>query len=392
MFRIAGPTLAYWLHRYGFAVTVVERSNGVRIGGYPIDVRGAAIDVVERMGLLPSLRTAHIPMSRITFVDRSGAAIAVAQPDAVTGSVAGRHLEVPRGVLTQLLHVSTRAERIRYIFGDMIDRLEDEGDAVDVRFRSGRRERFDVVVGADGLHSATRAMTFGPEARFDRYLGWRFNLFSLPNDTGYSYEGIILTEPARMAGLYATDANDPIHAFLVFADREAAQIAPDDFESQRRRTAEKFARDGWEVPRLLEAMQLSDDLFFDTVSQVQMPAWSKGRIGLVGDAAYAPSFLSGQGTSLALVGAYILAGELAIGRNPADALAAYERRLRPYVEANQALATAGGSLLLPQTQEELDRRNRLLAAGDFSSRGGGRAHVHRQAHEMISLPDYEALL
>jgi 2-polyprenyl-6-methoxyphenol hydroxylase-like FAD-dependent oxidoreductase len=156
------------------------------------------------------------------------------------------------------------------------------------------------------------------------------------------------------------------------------------------RTAAVFADGGWEIPRLLEAMRHADDLFFDTVSQIRMPCWSKGRVGLAGDAAFAPSFLSGQGTSLALVGAYVLAGELAAHDNPADALAAYERTVRPFAEANQALATKeGGSFFLPRTQEQLDARNRVLA----SLAGGGPAKMPggnaRDVHNALRLPDYE---
>ena len=139
---------------------------------------------------------------------------------------------------------------------------------------------------------------------------------------------------------------------------------------QRKRTAEVFANDGWEVPRLVEAMQKANDLFFDTVSQIRMPRWSSGRVALVGDAAYAPSFLSGQGTSLALVGAYVLAGELASQPDAEAAFAAHERALRPYVKANQALATDGEPILLPRTREELEHRNRRLAAGHFAPGGG----------------------
>jgi 2-polyprenyl-6-methoxyphenol hydroxylase-like FAD-dependent oxidoreductase len=385
---IAGPALAYWLDRYGFDVTVVERADAIRSGGYPIDVRGTAIDVVERMGLLPQLQAAHIDTRRLTFVDASGAPIGVVRHEVLSGDVCGRDVELPRGARTALLYELTRDRAIRYRFNDSIDALEDDGTGVDVRFKSGAQGRFDIVVGADGHHSNTRALVFGPEAPFSRYLGYCFNLFSSPNDGGLAHEAVIYAEPGRMAGVYAVGNSDTLHAFLTFAADEPPFHSQPDADKQRRRTAEVFADGGWEVPRLVEAMQRSDDLFFDTVGQIHMPCWSSGRVVLVGDAAHAPSFLSGQGTSLALVGAYVLAGELATHADPAGAFASYERITRPFAEANQALASSGRSILLPRSQEELDRRNRALVTGEFSAGRGEYAAKRRQVYNSLKLPDY----
>jgi 2-polyprenyl-6-methoxyphenol hydroxylase-like FAD-dependent oxidoreductase len=389
---IAGPTLAYWLHRYGFDVTVVERADAVRSGGYPIDVRGTAIEVVERMGLLSQLQAAHIDTRKLTFADATGAPIAVLSPEALSGGVSGRDIELPRGALTSLLYEQTRNGAIRYRFSDSIDALEDDGVGVGIRFKNGERDRFDFVVGADGLHSNTRALVFGPEQPFNRYLGRCFNLFSLPNYGDLSHEAIIYSEPGRTAGVYAAGKSDTLHAFLIFAADEAPFLSRPDIDKQRKRTSEIFAGSGWEVPRLVEAMQRADDLYFDTVSQIYMPRWSSGRVVLVGDAAYAPSFLSGQGTSLALVGAFVLAGELADHSNPADAFASYEQMVRPFIEANQALASSGGSILLPRSQEELDRRNQALAAGEFSADSGEHAAKRKRIHNSLNLPNYDHLL
>ena len=318
---IAGPTLAYWLDRYGFDVSVVERAGTVRSGGYPIDIRGTAIDVVERMGLLAQLQAAHIDARKLTFLDADGAPIGIIQPEALTGGVSGRDIELPRGTLASLLYGLTRHGVIRYRFNDLIAALEDDGAGVNVRFKSGAEGRFDIVVGADGLHSNTRDLVFGPEAPFNHYLGYCFNLFSMPNDAGLAHEGVIWAEPGRMAGVYAVGHSDTLHAFLTFAAQEPPFQGHPDVGQQRQRTAEVFAGAGWQVPRLVEAMQRADDLFFDTVSQIRMPRWSSGRVVLVGDAAHAPSFLSGQGSSLALVGAYVLAGELSKHAEPAEAFA-----------------------------------------------------------------------
>jgi len=385
---IAGPALAYWLDRYGFDVTVVERADAIRSGGYPIDVRGTAIDVVEQMGMLAQLQAAHIDSRKLTFVDAEGAPIGIIRPEALTGGVAGRDIELPRGTLTALLYGLTRDGAVRYRFNESIDALEDDGAAVDVRFKSGAQGRFDIVVGADGLHSNTRALVFGPEQTFNRYLGRCFNLFSLPNYAGLSHEGITYAEPGRMAGVYAVGDGDTLHGFLTFAADEPPFLSHPNADEQRRRTAELFAGDGWEVPRLIEAMQHSDDLYFDTVSQIHMPHWSSGRVVLVGDAAYAPSFLSGQGSSLALVGAYVLAGELATHTDPGEAFASYERITRPFMEANQALAGSGGSFLLPRTPEELAARNRALVALESSGEGDLHSEQSRRVHSALRLPDY----
>jgi 2-polyprenyl-6-methoxyphenol hydroxylase-like FAD-dependent oxidoreductase len=389
---IAGPTLAFWLDRYGFDVTVVERASAVRSGGYPIDIRGTATGVIERMGLLPQINAAHIASRALTFVDAEGKAIGTIPIYDLTANQAA-DVELPRGELTTLLYGLTKTSRVRYRFEDWIEALEDDGAGVEVGFRGGERQRYDVVIGADGLHSNTRRLAFGPEAPFSRYLGAAFNLFSVPNDLGLSHDSVVYAEPGRAAGLFAVRDSPDLFAFLIFATETPPFGTHFDKADQIQRTAAVFADGGWEVPRLLDGLRKADDLFFDTVSQIRMPSWSKGRIALVGDAAFAPSFRSGQGTSLALVGAYVLAGELATHDNPADAFAAYERITRPYVEANQALAIKGnGDLLLPRTQSELEARNRMLATfktGRSADDLGGSA---RAAHNALALPDFGRFL
>jgi 2-polyprenyl-6-methoxyphenol hydroxylase-like FAD-dependent oxidoreductase len=391
---IAGPALAYWLSCYGLNVTIVEHSDAVRSGGYPIDLRGTAIDVVERMELLPKLQAAHIDTRKLTFVDADGAPIAAVSPEGLSGGVSGRDIELPRGALSALLYEKAQSAAIHYRFKDSIDALEDDGNKVDVQFKSGEQARFDIVVGADGLHSNTRRLVFGPEEPFNRYLGRCFNIFSLPKPKSVtlSHEGIVYAEPGRAAGVYAVGDSETLYAFLIFAAERPPFLSRPDPEEQRKRTADVFAGSGWKVPRLVEAMQHAEDLYFDTVSQIYMPRWSSGRVVLVGDAAYAPSFLSGQGTSLALVGAYVLAGELAAQADPADAFASYEQILRPFVEANQALAYSGGSVLLPRTQEELDLRNASLTAGDFSTDSGDHTAKRREIHSLLKLPDYSQFI
>jgi 2-polyprenyl-6-methoxyphenol hydroxylase-like FAD-dependent oxidoreductase len=389
---IAGPMLAYWLYRYGFDVTVVERAAAVRGGGYPIDVRGTAVDAVERMGLLPKLQAAHIDAQKVTFLGANGQPIASIAPEALTGGEMGRDIELPRGALTSLLFDLTQREQIRYRFSDSIAALEERDGGVDVRFKSEAADRFDIVVGADGLHSNTRRLVFGAEEPFTRYLGWCFCGFTISNYLGLSHEAVIYTTPGRAAILYAVRDSDTLHAFLQFAFPQLSSLEGRDSEAQRRLTVQMLRGEEWEVPRMIEALLKSDDFFFDSVSQIHMPVWSSRRVALVGDAAHAPSFLSGQGSSLALVGAYVLAGELASHGDPVEAFASYERICRPFVEANQALASTGGSILLPTSQEQLELRNRALAAGQFSADDGDHAAKRREIHSSLDLPNYNGIL
>lgn len=185
----------------------------------------------------------------------------------------------------------------------------------------------------------------------------------MPNDLGLSQEAVVYAEPGRIAGVFAVRGHPDLFAFLVFASDAPPFGAHADKAKEIERTAALFAQGGWQVPRMVEAMRKADDLWFDTVSQIRMPRWSKGRVALVGDAACAPSFRAGQGSSMAMVGAYVLAGELATHGAPSDAFAAYERIARPYMEANQALAMKDtANIIFPRTQQDLDARNQMLAS------------------------------
>ncbi|MET9557795.1 FAD-dependent monooxygenase [Streptomyces sp. NPDC006645] len=388
---IAGPALAYWLDRYGFEVTVVEKAAAVRGGGYAIDIRGTARDVVDRMGLLPRLREAHVNTRRITFLDAAAETVGALEPEQITGGEAGLDLEVRRGDLADALYTPLR-DRVEFLFNDSIATLDDDGHAVHVVFDSGTRRTFDLVVGADGLHSNTRRLVFGPEEPFHRYLGYVFAGFTLPNDFGLAHEGVIWNEPGRSAVLYAHEPSDSLHGFLTFSRATPPFEAFRDPAAQRDLVAARFPEQVWHVPRLVEAMREADDLFFDIVSQIHMDRWSHGRVALAGDAAHATSFLSGQGSSVSLVGAYVLAGELASHADHTAAFAAYEHRMRPFAERNQALATGGSHVVTPATREELDARNAVLSAPDTAGKamvttGAEEGHA---AHSALVLPDYEA--
>ncbi|MFI7405448.1 FAD-dependent monooxygenase [Streptomyces sp. NPDC049541] len=378
---IAGPALAFWLNRYGFAVTVVEKAGTLRDGGYPIDVRGTALEVVRRMGILPRLRDAHIDLRRLTFLDRDGSEVASLNPHTVTGGVTGRDLEVRRGDLTDALYTAVRDD-VEFLFNDSIETLDQSGRGVDVTFRGGSRRTFDMVFGADGLHSRTREFLFGPEDQFHRYLGYCFAVFTMRNTFGLFRETVMWNAPGRAAALYAVGDDEDVHAFLNFAHPEPPFDAFRNPEAQRDLVAAVFTDAGWEVPGMLAAMRDTDDLFFDTVGQIRMPRWSSGRVALVGDAAYAPSFLTGQGTSLALVGAYMLAGSLA-DRDHAAGFAAYEHNTREFVTVNQDQVGKGDATLFPTTARALEQRNAMLRNLSTLPSAEG-----RPAHSALTLPAF----
>ncbi|ASF07201.1 putative oxidoreductase [Nocardia brasiliensis NBRC 14402] len=378
---IAGLVVAFWLHRYGFAVTVVEKSAAVRSGGYPIDVRGTAVEVARRMGILPQLQRAHIESRRLTFRNADGTTAAVVHPQAVVGGVGGRDLEVSRGDLSKAMYAKVRDD-VEFVFDDSVATLTEQGHGVDVTFCSGVQRSFDLVLGADGLHSRIRELVFGPAEQYHRYLGYCFAIFTMPNTFGLSHEAVIWNTPGRGAALYAVEDSNELHAFLNFAHPIPPSAVLRDPAAQSELVAATFANDGWEVPAMVAALRDAPDAFFDTVSQVRMPWWTRGRYALLGDAAHAPSFLTGQGSSLALVGAYMLAHSLAAHHDHTAAFAAYERGLRGFVEQNQALVGAGDAALFPTTAEALAKRNtRLRGLSTLPPQ------TARSAHTALTLPE-----
>ncbi|SDS50230.1 FAD-dependent monooxygenase [Bradyrhizobium canariense] len=391
---IAGPALAFWLTRYGINTTVVEKSSSLRGGGYPIDIRGTALDAVERMGLYPQMRAAHVDSQSIAFVDEHGAVIAKIDPEAITGGVRGTDVEIRRGDIATILYAATK-DKADYKFNDSIASLDEHADRVDVTFVSGDIGTYDIVIGADGLHSNTRSLIFGHESQFEKYIGFCFAGFTVPNTFGLDRGALAYTLPGKNAVVYATNDGGQVYAFLVFRYPTSPFRKSVAEEDKRKLTASMFEGvDGWIVPQLVEDMRKAEDLFFDAVSQIHMPTWSRRRIVLAGDATHATSFLSGQGSSIALVGAYILAGEIATKPDYSSAFEAYEKLMRPFAEMNQALVETGKSIMIPDTQQELEARNEMLRKmaeepiGKIFRKDDARQVHRRQVHSALTLPDY----
>ncbi|MCJ1687954.1 FAD-dependent monooxygenase [Rathayibacter sp. VKM Ac-2927] len=340
---IAGPALAFWLHRYGVESTIVERAPALRLGGQNVDVRGAGREVARRMGLEDDIRAATTGEVGTRFVGRGGRTLAEFPAGTSDSGGATAELEILRGDLARLL-VDRTVEHTEYRYGDRITGLDDDGDAigragVTVSFEHAPDERFDLVVAADGIGSSTRRLVFGTEPEI-RSLGLETSYATIPRTAAdddwwrwYSAAG----------GRSITLRPDP-HGTLRVALSQVIDRRLDRASTERRSIDEQrahlrtvFGDAGWEARRVLRGLDEADDLYYEQIGQVHAPRWSSGRVALVGDAAYCASPVSGMGTSLSLAGAYVLAGELAAHVDPRDGFAGYERIMRPYVTQAQAL-------------------------------------------------------
>ena len=333
---IAGPALAHWLGRRGAEVTVVEQSPGLRPGGQAVDARGVAKEVIRRMGLDAEVRAACTDTAGAYTVDADGKVLETFRADDNGGDGYISEVEILRGDLSQVLYDDTR-DGVEYVFGDRIAELTQDADGADVTFDSGERRRFELVIGADGLHSALRAMVFGPREQFVHHLGLVLAFYSVPNEFGLDRWLIDHQEAGRSAGLRPVHEATRAIAMFSFPSTDF-DIDYRDVEAQKRLLREKMAGFGWLTPGILAHLDDTPDFYLDQVAQVVMDRWHIGRVGLLGDAAFSASPMSGAGTGLALVGAYMLAGELAAADwDPEAGFAGYEARMRSYVEDNQEI-------------------------------------------------------
>ncbi|PZG55342.1 hypothetical protein C1I98_03575 [Spongiactinospora gelatinilytica] len=349
---VGGPALAFFLRRHGFTVTVVERAPAPRPGGQAIDVRGAALTVAERLGVLAELRGLRTHMKGTSMLDGDGNELWRSTEVALSsGRLGGDDIEVLREDLTGLLHERARQD-VEYVFGDSITSLTQDEHGVRVTFERSAPRAFDLVVGADGLHSNVRGLAFGPEREYVRHFGTYLSIFSTDNYLGLADWQTWFNDGPAGGAVYPVRGNTELRVNLGFQSEEPIEYDHRDVQAQKRLIADHCAHVRWEVPRLLKAMWAAPDFYFDSMAQVHMDHWSAGRVTLLGDAGYCPSPLSGQGTSLALVGAYVLAAELSTAPNHEAAFAAYEARMRPFVTLNQALIEQNREAMEHEPTEE----------------------------------------
>ncbi|MEU6583876.1 FAD-dependent monooxygenase [Nocardia sp. NPDC046763] len=355
---IAGNAVALELLRGGMAVTVVERAPVPRPGGQAVDLRGPSRKVAERMGLMPGIRRRQLDERGMVFVDEAGRQRSRMPAEMFGGQGFVADIEIARGELNQVLldeiaGLPAESGALDYRYGEWVEALEQDGDGVKVRFASGAADEFDVVIGADGLHSALRERVFGPEERHCEYLGAYIAFFTVPTPPGTGLETGwvgVLPVPGSMVALRPDP--DPATSMAIFSTRVPADPAlRGNITVQQNLIRERLTGHGWVIPAILDAMPAAPDFYFDEVTRVRMPRWSQDRVVLLGDAAYCGSPMTGMGTALALIGAYLLAGELL--STPADferAFDRYEQILRPLVTEVQKGTETSVRLRHPETR------------------------------------------
>jgi 2-polyprenyl-6-methoxyphenol hydroxylase-like FAD-dependent oxidoreductase len=344
---IAGPALAYWLDRHGHTVTVVEKAPALRAGGQSVDFKGAVHrTVLDRMGILDEVRRRQTGGTDLTVIDAKGRRRAV-----IPGEFTGGEIEIRRGDLSQILYERT-AGRCEYVFGDSITSLTDTANGVHVTFERAAPRTFDLVVGADGVHSNVRRLAFGPEEDYVSFLGHYYALAEI----GVDGEPVMYNEPGRMASIGGPKAP----AFFVFASEP---LAYDRFDTERQKELLRAAYEGggWRIPELMATLARPGEFYLDSISRVDVDRYATGRVVLLGDAAYGNT-LGGFGTGLAIVGAYVLAGELlAAGGDHRVAFRRYEEQFRGY--AGITRKGNAGPFLAPPSRLRIAMRNQMFRSG-----------------------------
>ena len=381
---IAGPALAYWLKAADFEPTIVERAPALRHGGYVIDFWGLGYDLAERMGLLGEINRIGYHAREMRIVNGKGQRVAGFGTEIFSELTAGRYVTLQRSDLSRLLFEKSRGQ-VESIFGDAVVSLEERADCVRVQFEHERERRFDLVIGADGLHSRTRTLAFGPQSRFEKHLGYAVAAFEAhgyrPRD-----EDIYLMygRPGRMLGRFTLRDNRTLFLFVFVARQEEL---PATMDTQKSLLRDLYRLDGWECSKILGELEQTQTLYFDSVSQIRMQSWSRGRTALVGDAAFCVSLLAGQGSALAMISAYVLAGELAAAAGQHQlAFGRYETLLRSYINAKQRGAERFADAFAPKTRFGLLFRNLVVKA--FAFPGLARLAIGRDIADAVELPEY----
>jgi 2-polyprenyl-6-methoxyphenol hydroxylase-like FAD-dependent oxidoreductase len=342
---ISGPVLAYWLTRYGHSVTVVERASSLRkTGGHAVDLFRPAMEISERMGVVPRIEAKATGTERMTLIRPGGRRPVHVDLTKLFGATSDRHVEIMRDDLSEIYHDATRDD-VEYVFADSITSISAEGD---VTFENGAPRRFDIVVGADGLHSNVRRLAFGDESRYSTYIGAYLAVLSVPKELAVDGEMALRLDVGRMAGCYTSRRLDDARIGFFFRRAQPLDIHHRDVLGQRRALRTAFAGMDGQVDDWLGRLEDASTFYFDSITQLHMDTWSRGRVTLVGDAGYCPGPAVGGSTSLAVLGAYVLAGELAeAGGDHERAFRAYEAELAEPVRRTRAFARGAAKGLIP---------------------------------------------
>ena len=385
---VAGPTLAFWLQRFGHVPTLIEAAPSLRTGGYMIDFWGVGYDVAERMGLRAAVHTASYDLQEVRYVDGRGRTAGSISAEVMRREIGDRFCSLPRGALAEQIFNAIEPA-VETVFGVSVAAIRQEADGVTVSLTDGSVRAFDLLVGADGMHSQVRALVFGPQGRFERHIGYHVAAFETsgyrPRDelayVSYGY-------PGRQISRFA-QRDDRTMFLFVFASEHMKGDEPRTLGDRIACLRDVFSGAAWEWPSIRDALGSVDDLYFDRVSQVEMPAWSHGRVVLLGDAAACVSLVAGEGSGIAMTEAYVLAGELAgAAPNHAAAFGQYEARLRRFIDGKQASARSFASAFTPRTALGVWARN--LATRMMAIPGVPGLLVGAQMKDAFELPSYPA--
>lgn len=343
---LAGMTLAYWLQRYGVEPVVIEQADDLRRDGYAIDFFGAGYDVAARMGLIEELSAASIRLDGISYVDRDGRVVASLDKALLERVTAGKYLGLMHATLEEALY-NAIAGKVEIRFGQSLTSARSRDAGVDVTYASGTDETYDLLIGADGVHSRTRELAFLPEVRFRRYLGYMVACYPLSDHYGIGHQWLMYHEPGRMVGVYPGQREGSLISFLMYHTPEPERLSPD---QRPQRLREAFDGMSWITQDVVAQAPEGERIYLDGVSQIEAPEWSRGRVCLVGDACGCPTLISGQGASLALGGAYMLALALRDAPDWHDAFRRYEAHMRPNVQNCQRRARSMAGSFAPLTR------------------------------------------
>ncbi|HXE24945.1 MAG TPA: FAD-binding domain [Roseiarcus sp.] len=382
---IAGPTVAFWLNAAGFQTTIVERAPRLRAGGYVLDFWGKGYDIAERMGLADELKRAGYRMREMRIVDARGERITGFGTRVFQDLTGGRFTTLARADLSRLLFERVRGQT-EVLFGDEIVSLEERPGRIEAQFRHAGVRSFDLIIGADGLHSNVRSLAFGPQQQFETDLGYVVAAFETqayrPRDENVY---VIYSEPRQMVARFALRGDRTLFLF-VFTDDDGRSPAMPDPEAQKAMLRRRYGG-GWECAQILACLDRTPDLYFDRVAQIKMPSWSRGRVALIGDAAFCVSLMAGQGSALAMTAAYVLAGELAkAGGRHDEAFRRYETLLRTFMDSKQKGAQRFSAAFAPRTRFGLFARNQVVRACAIP--GVAKLALSRDIADTLELPDY----
>ena len=381
---VAGPTLAYWLGKCGFRPTLVERAPQLRTGGYVIDFWGLGYDIAERMGLANDINRIGYHMREMRIVDGRGRRVTGFGTKVFRELMNGRYVTLGRSDLSRLLFEKAKSTT-EVIFDDEIVGLQEHAECVQVQFKRSGERRFDLVIGADGLHSDVRSLAFGPQSKYEKQLGYVVAAFEVrgyrPRDDDVY---LMYGQPGRMVGRFTLHDDRTLFLFVFASDSGSLPTTP---HLQKTMLREKYADGKWECPRILEELDRTHELYFDRVSLIKMERWSRGRVALVGDAAFCVSLVAGQGSALAMISAYVLAGEIADADGRYEqAFDKYEAFLRAYIDTKQRGAERFAAVFAPKTHWGLWFRNQMIKT--FAIPGLARFAVGRDIIDTLQLPDY----